>query len=154
MRLEVVHLGCIFLTDAAVEEVLRGRKYVDPVELERIAAKLLSVAQGNDPERMAAALGVTIVEWRLPAEVPSTCSSDGRIRLRIGLGRRHRRRAIYHEIAHLLLLWFAPLHSHADVWLLTVILSEPGELFLGLMRSANDDLTLAQALAILRVPEA
>lgn len=137
----------------AREEILHGEHLVCALELERIGARLYSLNRSNDPERAAAAIGISVTDWALPEETPSVLTASGDIRVRAGLNRQKRRLAIYHELAHVLLEWFVPLYTHADVWLLTVILLQPGELFMGLLRGANDNLTLAGALRILTTLE-
>ena len=120
-------------------------------ELERLAAKLCSLAGSREPSVMAAALDVPVIEVRKAAiDWDALLQPDGQIYVRATLGARRKRRAILHELAHLIMRWFCPLHSHADVWLLTAILDDPGELLLRLLRAANDDVvTPAQAIAIL-----
>lgn len=131
------------------DEISQGPRTIPAAELERLAARAIALAGTQDPERIAAALGIPVHEWKLPPETPSVLTSDGEIRVSRALNRLERRRAIYHELAHVLLRWFHLSHTHTDVWLLTVILSGPGEPFLRYLRADNDDGSIVIALTLL-----
>lgn len=138
----------------ALDEIWAGPRMVDPIDLDAIAARVRRLAISGDHVALAASVGIEVVTRKLPSHIDGEVSPDGIIYVRPHLSWQRRQVVVTHELAHILLMWFSPFHTHADVWMLTMLLLDPRPIFLTLVLAANDDAGLAVALKAFQTRDA
>jgi len=149
------------LESAAAEEIAGGCPLADQLKLEHLADDAREVADADGPadaEQLARAADCEVHERR-------DCPVDGfvfdprdpahpRRRIIVVRSRRDRCRvvlAILHELAHVLLDRACPVHSHADVWCLTLALALPLRALRRMQRHAPLDAATLAVIATIPV---
>lgn len=111
--------------EGARAELRSGERLCDAHELAGIAVGARLVAEERSARGLARAAGLEVAyEASLPAAVPALLVGLV-ILLRRRTDARRETLAILHELAHHLLARAATLHTHADVWALTLLLATP-----------------------------
>lgn len=110
----------------ALEEIEGGAPISDAWELEALATAARTRCPSPDADTIAAACGCRVVrEAALPPGADGMLLPSGTILVRARRDARRTDVAILHELAHWLLERAGALHSHADVWCLTLALAVP-----------------------------
>lgn len=114
-----------FEAEGARLELRSGDRLCDAATLAGIAIGARLVAEDRSARGLARAAGLEVAhEPGLPASVPALLVGLV-ILLRRRTDARRETLAILHELAHYLLARAEPLHTHADVWALTLLLAAP-----------------------------
>lgn len=137
----------------ALDELRSGEARVDVAVLEALAEHPHALAPTAAVPELVAAAGLSLAPAPdLPPGVEALLVPTGLVLARPRRDTARARLAVLHEVAHHLLGCAALVHTHADVWALTLALAAPRSVVRALLAGAGGDVTPLHLAAATGMP--